>query len=654
MNLTSFKATLLVLLLLVAAALASVNTPYAEKTVLSATPERTVMTMTFDESSVLDNATRAITAHDLTYGTALLAIAPMGNPVARVLAVEYSSARVNSPLDDSEIPLESQLVFADSPVIMHGLRLSAVSVAPFVRTADGIRAVSRVDFEVETSGGIGDNPLVNPRPVHWAFESLFRQMVDNLDELNPLVALDAPARFLILASTQGYAQDFGNLTQFQTWLDLKRRKGFTIQIATLSDVFAAQGDSGDAAIRHFIADTYNDPSLPPLVYGCIIGDYDGGGTFPRGVRSLVMENPEYHGPEDPSYGDNYYFCAEGNDYIADIFHGRISAQTQTQYAAYFTKAVQYEINPYLDNRDWFESVTCMAGNFSDNGTFPVTPVWNMNWAREYVVNAGCITDADTFFYHDQTEDATDLTEDIIQDINDGVCGVWYRGWADQQGWQYPVLRATHVMTLQTGRRHPAVFGIVCGSGDFTYPSGPCLGEVFTTVLGTVPNPNGAIVFVGATDLHTNTRHNNAILAQMLESMIVRDIRSTGALLAAGKLEVYRQFPLERDSTGLVNYYAYHIYNVLGDPELPIYFCQPSSFNVTYPGTLPQGASVVDVTVTDQTSGLPVENAIVAVRGATGQTATTRLTNASGVASVPANFAGIASAQLTVWKQTYFL
>ena len=94
--------------------------------------------------------------------------------------------------------------------------------------------------------------------------------------------------------------------------------------------------------------------------------------------------------------------------------------------------------------NWFRSVTCVAGNFYDglSGIYPVTPVWNMNWARERLMRDGCVSNADTFYYHNQGDGAPgDFTTSLKLDIDSGVCMVLYRGWADQPGWQYPTFRA---------------------------------------------------------------------------------------------------------------------------------------------------------------------------------------------------------------------
>ncbi|MBK6764920.1 MAG: T9SS type A sorting domain-containing protein [bacterium] len=645
----------------VASAYAGSETPVVHKTVVNASLMRTMLSVEFDQEQLASELSAAPAVAELTRGSSLLAIAGTGAPVARVLDVELGEP-VSAALDLVDVPTTTNdLVLVGEPVIVHGVRLVGASVSPVIMTEQGLRAVRRVDYEVVTMGGLSVNEVTSPRPLHWAFEPILRQTVDNLDELNPQVALDAPARLLIMGPSALLQTDLPAWDIYLQWLDLKRRKGYELQIVTLQQIAQQYGDSTISQVRSFVHDTYFDPSQPPLVYAIIIGDnfgaVPGNGTFP----TVLHCNPE-HPDEIPNPpGDNDIFAVDGDDYIADVLHGRISAQSTPGYLGYFRKALNYELTPFLEDTNWLHSVTCTAGNFSDgSGLFPVTPVWNMNWAREYALSSGCVTDADTFYYHGWEEEAArDWTEEIIQDVNEGVCALWYRGWAGSQAWQYPVVDFDALANLNVGQKYPFVWGIVCGSGNFAFSSGPCLGEKFTTGLGTAGNPNGAIVFYGASDLHTNTKHNNAMLAAMLEGMQVNGIRSNGALALAGKLEVYRQYPLERSNTvgtcpSFVHFYGFHVFNVLGDPELPLMYCGVEDMNVNYPSTFDQGTSYVDVTVTDQ-GGQPVPNAIVGVRPTTvTMSSWTRLTDETGHVSVPVNFVGASEAELTVWKHGYVL
>lgn len=645
----------------VASAFASSEAQFAHKTVVNTSLMRTMMSVEFDQQQVSLQAAGATTINDLSSGNVLLAISGMGAPVANVLEVELGEV-LSTNMDFAHIPTrQSDLVTVDEPAIIHGVRVVGASVSPVIATESGLRAVRRVDYEVVTAGGFSVNEIAIPKPIHWAFEPVLKQMVDNLDELNPQVALDAPARYLVLGATGLLSTSdtgLGGIAAYENWLDLKRRKGYELQITSLAQIEEWYGGSSIAQIKNYVRDTYNDPNLAPLVYAVIIGDFlsdtPSQVTFPTQLHC----NPEHTG--ESSVGDNDIFAVDGDDYIADVFHGRISAESKARYLSYLRKVLFYEEEPYLEDPSWLQSATCIAGNYSDGtGLYPVTPVWNMNWAREYALNSGDITNADTFYYHNGDDSAAQWSEEIVADINSGVCAIWYRGWAAQQVWWYPVVNFDMLSQIDVGRKYPSVWGIVCGSGDFGHDGGPCLGEKFIT-LGTASDPDGAIVFFGASDVHTNTKHNNAMFAAMLEGMQYENIRSTGALALAGKLEVYRQYPLERfDNVGVcpstVHFYGFHVFNVLGDPEVPVMYGEPKEFNVNPQATLTRGETYFNVTVTEEGTGQPVPNAVVCVRPTTvTMSSWTRLTDASGHASVPVNLVGANMIELTVWKHSYIM
>lgn len=653
MRIKTIFPALAVLAMLAGSLFASAELPKLSTTVLSAAPARTVLRMEIPREAI------DARLQQLEFGTRvsdgfgeLLAISGQGTPTARVVSVATGDAVNPAGIAASDIAdSPEELAIIGTPFIVHDLRIVAVNALPLLRGADGVvRAVTSLEMEVTTCCGGGINEKSDPTSLSYAFADVYRRLVCNLDAF-PELERRNPGRFLIIGTRAMVDEALPNAPPWLNYLDLKRRKGFTVQIASTLTIFQTTGDSSQAGIRQYISQTYHDPALPSLDYALVVGDNSG--VYP--IPAYSLPNPE-NGTE-LSYGDNDYFTVDGDDYISDVLHGRIPCQTPQDVITYVNKVIRYETTPFRDDDQWFHGVTCVAGNFSDgSGTYPVTPVWNVAWARERLLASGCVTDADTFFYHDPTDPPPgSFTQPIINDINAGVSLVLYRGWADSQCWQYPVFCVQHVDQLAVGTRNPAFFAIVCGSANFAVGNQRCLGEELI-LTGTPTNSAGAIVYYGASDLHTNTRHNNAILSGIIEALLVNGIRSTGGLTFAGELEGYRQFPRERDVSGLnsgVRYYIFHAMNILGDPEVPLLICGPTEFVTYAPTQITLGENIVGIGVAAQGEPM-VDNAVVTIRTAGQSDFVTTKTNAGGQAWLPVNFAATGTAEITVWKGGHFL
>jgi hypothetical protein len=631
--------------LLPAAAFAAAASPPVTHQILSASPSRTVVRIEEDEATLRQRIAQPVDGEQVTDDLGIiLAIAGHGVPVAHVLSWETGGvvALAASAPTVSVAEQPEELVVLGQPAIFHDLRVVRAGFRPLLRDASGVlHAVNSVTAEVLTSGAGGENETAEPQSFSSAFYPLYRMLVSNLDQVYPEHSIRDPGRFLVLA-TQSRFSSFNTSDQWQSWLDLKKRKGYTMQI-----VAVANGQF--PTIAQTIRDAYNDQNLPDLEYVMIIGGVSE-------MASHSRQNPEPGHESEYSVGDNSYYTVAGDDSLPDLLGGRVSGRVLSQYVTYWNKVYQYEANPALDDPRWFRSVCAVAGNYSDGtGTYPVTPVWNVEWARQRLLRDGCIINADTFYYHGTVGDPApgQYRPWIRADIDSGVCTVLYRGWGGSQGWQYPIFDINDVAQLQNGRRMPAVFGIVCGGGNFAYASGPCLGEAFTTGTGTPLNPQGGIIYVGASDLHTNTRHNNAILAGIVEAMLEYDVRSAGALLVAGKLEGWREFPLEQTGNNMLAwFYVLHVFNLLGDPEIQLQICQPYGLSVTLQDPVTVGTTLVPVVVTSNTQ--PVPGAVVTLRAQGSDTVNACRTDAAGRAWLPAHFSAAGVAQLTAWKSGHVM
>ncbi|MCK4311119.1 MAG: PKD domain-containing protein, partial [Candidatus Cloacimonetes bacterium] len=194
------------------------------------------------------------------------------------------------------------------------------------------------------------------------------------------------------------------------------------------------------------------------------------------------------------------------------------------------------------------------------------------------------------------------TSEITSSINEGVSIVSYRGWGDANGWHYPYFHTQDVENLDNGFFLPVITSFVCNTGDFANVNvDPCFGEKWIRA-GSPSIPKGGVAFVGPSDLYTNTKFNNSIFSGFYAGMLDEDILTFGSAVLRGKLELYNNFPLNREPEGKVEFY-FHVYNILGDPSLTMWSTVPETINCTLPAEISLGTNYLEIDLPELEGGI---------------------------------------------------
>ena len=299
---------------------------------------------------------------------------------------------------------------------------------------------------------------------------------------------------------QGYVDVFA---------DFKKTQGFDVSVVALSD-----SELDVNIVQDYITQYYNDD--PMLEYVLLIGDVDGFAEIPS----------YYYGPEN-DVTDQKYTHLSGDDFIPDVFIGRISVDSAYELAVIMLKTIAYVREPLAYNQDWLDRALVVAGNYANTPPIPITPKWTSYWLRDELIDYG-YSSVDTVFYPPIQQGAPYITEII----DNGVGIVNYRGWGDANGWHYPEFHADDVTGLNNGWLTPVFMSYVCNSNDFANNVDPCFSEAMLRG-GTTTNPKGGVAFIGPSDLHTSTKYNNVINASMYDAMINHGIVELGRV--SGKL-----------------------------------------------------------------------------------------------------------------------
>lgn len=443
--------------------------------------------------------------------------------------------------------------------IMRELRGFTVRIESERPVGAYVSRIHDVDYQLSTTV-----PAVVPDRVSSAFRPIYERYIDNF-ETSYISQLQITHPHMMIIGHNGME---AQLAPFIAW---KKSLGFTMDYYNVGDI----GSEPDV-IKNFIAAEYAAAEHKPD-YLLLIGDVDGQYGIPSfyiGVENNVADLP--------------YTCIEGEDYLPEMIAGRFSISSLIDLMTISTKTIMYERQPFMENTDWFESALVVAGNYSDTGLIPVTPVLMSRWLTFELYEHG-YTAVDTFFYPGTYPG----TNEIINSISEGRQFISYRGWGAAEGWHYPQFHNEHLDETTNGQMMPIVTSIVCNTGDFANPNiNPCFGEKWMR-LGTPAAPKGCVAFTGPSDLHTNTEFNNAVSSGFYYSVLEYGIRGFGTAVLGGKYHLYDNYPNNLASGDKVEHYFY-VYNILSDPSLNMWVLTPETITADTPESVNQGTNFIEL------------------------------------------------------------
>jgi len=373
--------------------------------------------------------------------------------------------------------------------------------------------------------------------------------------------------------------------------DWKRRKGWPTVVVTTDET-----GGSPQQIQAWLQDAYDTWDRPPE-YVLLLGDV-------AEIPSFVITVSSGTNPTDLPF-----VLLEGDDWLADAMIGRLSVSTPTEAQVAVTKTIAYDRDPYLADDGWFTRSIMVAGNEASS-----TPTHTVVWCGEHLETIGF--DPATEFLQPPLPPNAPIASLLNPAIEAGCSIVAYRGWAQSyNGWATPRYLWTDFGSLANDNMLPVVMSFVCETGNYGAES-DCFGEKFVTHGEPGDPPRGAVAFIGNTEGHSHTRHNDAMATCFFEQLVKPEITSLGELMNTAKLRFIEFFPTELDVATydeLAVEFYFNIYNLLGDPELRFHKSVPTALTVTTaPAGLDPGANYVEVQVHEADGTTPLAGARVGV------------------------------------------
>jgi hypothetical protein len=418
------------------------------------------------------------------------------------------------------------------------------------------------------------------------YESLpFIKSIDtNITEFNPLDIIpgysESPVKMIILTDTSFRKQ----LAPLIKW---KTQKGLSIQTLYRGNKLAGYSYT---ELRDTIKKIYKStpPDEVPPEYLLIVGN--------------VSKIP-YYGNSNVT--DNYYGEFDGgDDYLPEMFIGRLPVSDTNQLKSVINKIIQYEKFQFLPDNRFYTKAFVTAGNAP---SFANQMNGQVKYAIDNYLNINNGITEKHFYYPQST--AFTVIDSIKKIINSGVSFINYSGHANANGWLFYqdeskyYLSAAEISELSNKYMYPFIISNACKTADFSilpatgYPYSSFGNEMVTN------NEKGAIGFIGcSSNSFWNEDYYWAVGAGTPSAN--PSYTNTGLGAYDRLFHTHKESPSEWYYTmGQINYagnlavssstsqwkkYYWETYNLIGDPSLTPYIGSPEFQNISLPDTIPNG------------------------------------------------------------------
>ncbi len=485
------------------------------------------------------------------------------------------------------------------------VNLFPVQVNPVTRQA---RVYHTLNVDLVANDTPGLNEIVTPRPPSSAWVETYRALIPNLEDDALLDARRTPGSFLIICKNN--AQPLQWVDSLRLW---KTRQGYDVVVDARNNWTA---NNMRIAIQTAYA-TWD----PPLEFVCLIGD-------PQWTNGVPTDGITY---------DHGFALGNPDDDLEDIGVGRLSGASMSEMATINAKIAFYERDPHmldsLGNADttWFHRALLLAGiGHNQPGNLLL-----QQWAAEQF-RAHTAIDSITIQTHNGAVNQGAILPFFANNVGVGLF-IWQGTWVGEMSTSLPSQCAV-------SRKLPVVTVITEGTGGFNFDLS--LSEAFV-VAGTPTSPKGGVCAIGSATLSVHWAPLAAFTGALQYAMADLGVEHVSNAMSVGKLWVAKTFGTT--SQEAQNYPRW--INLIGDPSLSMWTDVPVLMTVEHPGSVTVGTQSIHVSVSRDSTGLPVEDALV-VLWKQNETFARMLTDANGDAELPVTIDSTGDLLLTVTKRNH--
>ena len=354
----------------------------------------------------------------------------------------------------------------------------------------------------------------------------------------------------------------------QPLIEARQAQGLSTRVVSTLDIYNdfGFGTLDPEAIRKFIKYGYQNWQGPALSYVLLVGDghYDPlnilGQQEPIWLPPMLLVKDYYLGevPADNGFVSGLDPNESIDTPLADVYLGRLPANSAEQAAAMVQKIIAYENNEYYN---WRRNILFTSDNPDAAGDFYHLSDHLTDIPGGLDLIPARINVEKAYLYQDDTPYQSDLSvrDKILESMNDGQLIIQYIGhsartqWAGSSGiWSVNRGGVSDVSLLEPNTRLPFSLPWTCWAGYFVTPDTESVSEAMMRL----PNA-GAIASFAPTGLDVATGHDYMTVA--LYQALFRDETPTTQL---GPLAL-------RAKMGLTGSYQrmWYTYMLYGDPAM---------------------------------------------------------------------------------------
>ena len=518
------------------------------------------------------------------------------------------SSNLNTSINTGVYP-NNNLIISD-PMVFRGLLVREVTFIPYRIDFENQIVEIYDDVEIEVEEYITDEIRnYSQNKLSKLFEPLYEDMIINYVASDRDEDYQQPS---VLYICGGSSLDNPYVQQLLEW---RHKTGYIVNAVTTNEI----GSSNANTIKNYLEDAYENWENPPEIVG-LIGDTSGSYSIGYFTENWSGYNGE---------GDLPYSQLDGDDFLPEVFIGRLSVSSSSSLSNVINKTLIYERATYLSSdSDWYERAA-LCGDPSSSG-------WSTVISNEYVEN---ILESYGFDDVHGNYGSGSYANWMENELEDGCLYMNYRGY-----WGASGFGSSQINSANNSYKTPFAVFITCGTGNF---SGTSLSEDLYRA-GSVSNPKGAVAAIGTATTGTHTLFNNIVDMGIFDGIFPKGITSAGGAMASGRLALFLTYPQNpNNAVGIFSHWT----NLIGDPALELWTDTPEIMEVDFQNTIDWGTNFIDVHIIDQ-NGIGIQNANITLLKGDDEIFKTIQTNYLGEATIDLEYEEAGQVLLTVTKKNY--